>query len=174
MVLAGFLVRTYFIILNNKTIFDSGCEQICFKKIICIPVQVYCCSIHVLIKITVPIANCTLFGVCDLYKQGAFVRVGLFRRQTWTDTHNFPQASLTPAHLVNGVWVLAEVVVMCIRWIIPLKKWRWKTLRSYQTRQTHTWLDSVGKSNGWQNEPKLIQLCLLVCLCVTIVSTTIQ
>lgn len=32
MVLAGFLVRTYFIILNNKTIFDSGCEQICLKK----------------------------------------------------------------------------------------------------------------------------------------------
>lgn len=51
MVLAGFLVRNYFIIMNNKTIFDSGCEQICFKKeIVCIPVQVYCFSILVLIK----------------------------------------------------------------------------------------------------------------------------
>lgn len=36
--------------------FDSKFEQNCFKEIVCIPVQVYCFSILVLIK-TVPIAN---------------------------------------------------------------------------------------------------------------------
>ncbi len=86
MVLAGFLVRTYFFILNNKTIFDSGCEQICLKKeIVCIPVQVYCCSIRTN-KISVPIANCTLFGVCDLWEWD-FKGVFFFRQSgTWRYT----------------------------------------------------------------------------------------
>ncbi len=119
MVLAGFLVRTYFFILNNKTIFDSGCEQICLKKeIVCIPVQVYCCSIRTN-KISVPIANCTLFGVCDLWEWDF---KGVFFQTEWdmkiysqTITHRgIPQASLAPVHLVNGVWVLAEVAALSI------------------------------------------------------------
>lgn len=72
-----------------------------------------------------------------------------------------PQASLTPAHLVNGVWVLAEVAAMSIRWIIHLKKSRWKTLRSYQTRQTHTWL--CGKPQ-WLAQWAQTDLALSACL----------
>lgn len=34
----------------NKTMFDSKFEQSCFKETVCIPVQVYCFSILVLIK----------------------------------------------------------------------------------------------------------------------------
>lgn len=123
MVLAGFLVRTYFIILNNKTIFDSGCEQICFKR------NCLYTSTSLLLQYTRTnknySANCKLhplfFVLCFCQTEWAYY-YRTDRRDLIASNNCTPRYStgfFDSAHLVNGVWVLAEVEALSVRFSFP-------------------------------------------------------